>query len=117
MATITLSAHVPLPELRATLARTCPDLDLQRMGPGLTASQSRWVAAWVLTQRKQVQVLPMVRSLPMMLAFFAIALTGVGLAIYAIAVVPKQRAVAAPVAAALERELRAQAPSSHATSA
>lgn len=114
MATITLSAHVPLPELRATLARTCPDLDLQRMGPGLTASQSRWVAAWVMTQRKQVQVLPMVRSMPMMLAFFALALTGVGLAIYAIAVLPKQRAVAARVAAALERELRAAPPATSA---
>ncbi len=84
------------------------------MGPGLTASQSRWVAAWVMTQRKQVQVLPMVRSMPMMLAFLALALTGVGLAIYAIAVLPKQRAVAARVAAALERELRAAPPATSA---
>jgi hypothetical protein len=107
MATITLSAHVTLDQLRAALTRACPDLDQQRMGPGVTASQSRWVAAWVMTQRKQVQVTPMVRSMPMMLAFLALALTGVGLAIYAIAVLPKQRAVAARVAAALERELRA----------
>jgi hypothetical protein len=107
MATLKLSRHVPLPELRTTLARTCPDLDLQSAGPGLTASQSRWVAAWVLTQRNQVQVVPMVRSLPMMLALLAIMLTGLGLLIYAVAVVPKQQAVVKRVTAALERELRA----------
>ena len=107
MATLKLSRHVPLADLRATLARTCPDLDLQRMGPGLTASQSRWVAAWVMTQRNQVQVVPMVRSLPMMLAFLLIALTGLGLVIYAVAVVPKQQAVVKRVTAALDRELRA----------
>jgi hypothetical protein len=39
MAKLTLSAPVTLDQLRAALQRTCPDLDQQRMGPGITASQ------------------------------------------------------------------------------
>lgn len=106
MATLELTAPVPLADLRATLARTCPDLALQGMGPGVTASRSPWVAAWVMTQRKQVQVVPMVRSIPMMLLFLLVALTGVGLLVYAVAVLPRQRQVVDQVVAALERELR-----------
>ena len=105
MAKLDLPAPVSLDQLRAAVARTCPDLDLQRMGPGLSASQSRWVAAWVMTQRKQVQITPMVRSMPMMLLMLLVALTGIGLLIYAVAVVPKQQAVVKRVHAALEREL------------
>ena len=107
MATIKLTTPTSLTDLRAAVARTCPDLDLQRMGPGLTASQSRWAAAWVLTQRKQVQVLPMVRSMPMLLLLLLVALTGIGLVVYAVAVIPKQQALVKRVTAALERELRA----------
>lgn len=107
MATIKLPAPVSLDQVRAALTRACPDLDQQRFGPGVTASQSRWVAAWVMTQRKQVSVAPMVRSMPMFLLFFLIALTGVGLLIYAVTVLPRQQAVVKRVTAALERELRA----------
>lgn len=107
MAKITLPAPVTLDQIRAALTRTCPDLDQQRMGPGVTASQSRWVAAWVMTQKKQIQITPMVRSMPMMLLFFLMALTGLGIIIYAVAVVPKQQAVVKRVHAALERELSA----------
>ncbi len=107
MAKITLPAPVTLDHLRAAVARSCPDLDLQRMGPGLTASQSRWVAAWIMTQGKQVQIAPMVRSMGTMLLLLLVALTGVGLIIYAVAVVPKQQAVVKRVHAALTRELAA----------
>ncbi len=111
MAKLTLPAPHSLDHLRAALERTCPDLDQHRFGPGVTASQSRWVAAWVMTQRKQVQVVPMVRSMPMFLLFFLMALTGLGLLIYAVAVVPKQQALVKRVHAALERELATAPPS------
>lgn len=111
MATIKLPAPATLDQIRAALTRACPDLDQQRMGPGVTASQSRWVAAWVMTQRQQLQITPMVRSMPMMLLFLLVALTGVGLLIYAVAVLPKQQAVVKRVTAALERELSTRAAS------
>lgn len=107
MAKIDLPAAVTLDQLRAALTRACPDLDQQRMGPGLTASSSRWVAAWVMTQRKQIQITPMVRSMPMMLLLLLLCATGVGLLIYAVAVIPKQQAVVKRVHAALARELAA----------
>ena len=77
------------------------------MGPGVTASSSRWVAAWVMTQRKQIQITPMVRSMPMMLLLLLICATGLGLLVYAVAVIPKQQAVVKRVHAALARELTA----------
>ena len=107
MAKIDLPAAVTLDQLRAALTRACPDLDQQRMGPGLTASSSRWVAAWVMTQRKQIQITPMVRSMPMMLLLLLICATGLGLLVYAVAVIPKQQAVVKRVHAALARELAA----------
>lgn len=107
MAKIDLPAPVTLDQLRAALGRACPDLDQQRMGPGVTASSSRWVAAWVMTQRKQVQITPMVRSMPMMLLLLLVCLTGLGLLLYAVAVIPKQQAVVKRVHAALARELGA----------
>mgnify|MGYP001273956234 FL=1 len=107
MAKIDLPAAVTLDQLRAALTRACPDLDQQRMGPGLTASSSRWVAAWVMTQRKQIQITPMVRSMPMMLLLLLICATGLGLLVYAVAVIPKQQAVVKRVHAALARELTA----------
>jgi hypothetical protein len=107
MAKIDLPAAVTLDQLRAALTRACPDLDQQRLGPGLTASSSRWVAAWVMTQRKQIQITPMVRSMPMMLLLLLICATGLGLLIYAVAVIPKQQAVVKRVHAALARELTA----------
>ena len=105
MAKLTLPSPVSLDRLRAALARTCPDLDQHRLGPGVTASSSRWVGAWVMTQRKHVQVVPMVRSMPMLLLFLLMAVTGLGFVIYAVAVLPKQQALVKRVAAALEREL------------
>jgi hypothetical protein len=107
MAKIDLPAAVTLDQLRAALTRACPDLDQQRMGPGVTASSSRWVAAWVMTQRKQIQITPMVRSMPMMLLLLLICATGLGLLVYAVAVIPKQQAVVKRVHAALARELTA----------
>lgn len=107
MAKIDLPAAVTLDQLRAALTRACPDLDQQRMGPGLTASSSRWVAAWVMTQRKQIQIMPMVRSMPMMLLLLLVCATGLGLLVYAVAVIPKQQAVVKRVHAALARELAA----------
>lgn len=107
MAKIDLPAAVTLDQLRAALTRACPDLDQQRMGPGVTASSSRWVAAWVMTQRKQIQITPMVRSGPMLLLQLLIFATGIGLLVYAVAVIPKQQAVVKRVHAALARELTA----------
>lgn len=107
MATIKLPAAVTLDQIRAALTRACPDLDQHRMGPGVTASSSRWVAAWVMTQRKQIQITPMVRSGPMLLLQLLIFATGIGLLVYAVAVIPKQQAVVKRVHAALARELTA----------
>ncbi len=109
MPKITLPAPVSRDQLRAALTRTCPDLEQNRMGPGVSASTSRWVAAWVMPQKKQIHINPGIRSVPMMLLFLLMALTGIGIVIWAIAVVPKQQALIKRIHAALERDLLATA--------
>lgn len=105
MPTIKLPAPVTKDEIRDVLRRSCPDLDLMNLGPMVTASKSPWVAAAINPQRSNVYVTPMVRSMPMFLVFFLMALTGIGIVIYAVTAVPKQKKVTDRVTAVLEREL------------
>jgi hypothetical protein len=106
MPTIKLDAPASKDQIRDVLRRRCPDLDLMNLGPMITASESRWIAAAINPQRNNVYVMPMVRSMPMFLLFFLMALSGIGIVIYAVTAAPRQKQVAERVTAVLERELR-----------
>jgi len=105
MTNIKVPEPVSKEQIRTLLQTSCPDLDLGSVGPMLTASSSRWVAAAINTQGKTVTVMPLVRDMLTLLAMLLIMLTGVGLVIYAVAVMPKQKALADRVRAVLAREL------------
>lgn len=106
-----MSSNIKLPspmtrdQLRELLRAGCPDLDLHDFGPGLTASSSRWAGAAVIAQGQRLSVMPMVRDLGTLALTLLMALTGVGLLIYAVVAIPRQKQVAARVEALLRREL------------
>jgi hypothetical protein len=104
MPNIKVAETVSQDEIRSLLRARCPDLDLASVGPMLTASSSRWVAAAVNRQGKTVSVMPLVRDVPAMLGMLCIMLTGVGLVIFAVTVMPKQRALAERVHGVLSAE-------------
>jgi len=108
MSNIKVAETVSKDQLRTLLQARCPDLDLGSVGPMLTASSSRWVAAAVNSQGKTVSVMPLVRDVPAMLGMMLIMLTGVGLVIFAVTVMPKQRALAQRVHGVLSAELGVQ---------
>jgi len=60
-------------------------------------------AVWV--SKKTIGVTPSVRSLPMFLLQTLMALTGVGVVIFAVTALPRQRALAQRVQAVLRAEL------------
>lgn len=106
MPNLKLSTAVSRDRVRDVLATRCPDLELRKLGPGITASRSSWVAAMVQVNGKTVTVMPWVASAAMMPLVLLILLSGIGLVIYAVAVVPKQQQIVKRVTAALEQELR-----------
>ncbi len=105
MPNIKISNPVSKDQLREIVRVGCPDLDLSSLGPSFTASSSRWAAAAVNVQGKTVTVMPMVRDMVTMLLLLVIALTGIGIVIYAVAVIPKQKTIVDRVSALVEREL------------
>ncbi|MEM7156596.1 MAG: hypothetical protein AAF799_27360 [Myxococcota bacterium] len=105
MANIKVAEPVSKDQIRSLLQARCPDLDLGSVGPMITASSSRWVAAAVNSQGKTVTVMPLVRDMPAMLGMLLIMLTGLGLVIFAVTVMPKQRALAERVEGILSAEL------------
>lgn len=105
MANIKVAEPVSKDQIRSLLQARCPDLDLGSVGPMITASSSRWVAAAVNSQGKTVTVMPLVRDMPAMLGMLLIMLTGLGLVIFAVTVMPKQRALADRVEGILSAEL------------
>ena len=108
MPNVKVAETVSKDQLRTLLQARCPDLDLGSVGPMLTGSSSRWVAAAVNSQGKTVSVMPLVRDVPAMLGMLLIMFTGIGLVIYAITVIPKQRALAERVHGVLSAELGVQ---------
>lgn len=106
MPNLKLSQPVSRDRVRDVLATRCPDLELKKLGPGLTASTSPWRAAMIQVNGKTVSVFPSVASAAMFPLMLLIMLTGIGLVIYAVTVIPKQQAIVKRVHAALEQELR-----------
>lgn len=105
MPPIKLSSPVAKDRVVALVRTHLPDLDLGSLGAGVTVSSSRWVGSSIWINKKSVSVIPSMRSIPMFLLFALMAATGIGLAIFAIAILPKQRALAARVEGVLRREL------------
>jgi hypothetical protein len=106
MPNIKLATAVSRDKVRDILATRCPDLEVNRLGPGLTASRTKWVAAMVQVNGRTISVIPSVASVPMFLVMLLIMLTGLGLVIYAVAVIPKQQEIVRRVTAALQQELK-----------
>ena len=109
MPNIKLQAPVSKDQVREIIGRRCPDLDIGSMGAGLTAYSSPWVAAMIGVNKKTLSFAPMVASMKMFLLFFLIAVTGIGLVIYAVSVIPKQQALVKRVHAVIAEEVAAQA--------
>lgn len=107
---IVLPAPVSRDRVRDVLRARCPDLDLGTIGVGISAASSRWVAAVVFVNGKRVSVIPMVHGVGMFFVFLLLALTGLGIVIYAVTAVPRQLALTKRVRAVLAQELRAGAP-------
>lgn len=105
MSAIKLSAPVTKDHVVSLVRTHCPDLDLGRLGAGVSVATSRWVGASIWINKKSVTVAPSPPSIPMFLVFLLMALTGLGLVVYAVGVLPKQRALAARVEGVLRREL------------
>lgn len=106
MPNLKLSTAVSRDRVRDVLTTRCPDLELKKLGPGFTASRSPWVAAMVQVNGKTVSVAPWVASAPMTLVMLLILLSGIGILIYAVAVIPKQQQIVKRVHAVLDQELR-----------
>ena len=100
-----LTQDIDQAKLREIIAQGCPDLDFNTLGAALIASRSAWVAAAVVVNRRTLSVMPFVRDGKMALAMLLIMFTGIGLILYAVVIMPKQRALADRIHALLEREL------------
>lgn len=107
MSAIKLSSPVAKDHVVALLRAHCPDLDVGRLGAGVSAASSRWVGASIWINKKAITVIPSMPSIPMLLVFLLIVLTGLGLVVFAVAILPRQRALAERVEAMLRRELPA----------
>ncbi|MCH9686744.1 MAG: hypothetical protein K0V04_35250 [Deltaproteobacteria bacterium] len=105
MPNIKVTTPLTKDQIREIVRVGCPDLDLSSLGPGLTASRTRWVAAAINTQGKTVTVMPMVRDMTTLLLLLLVMITGIGLLIYAVVVIPKQKELVTRVTALLKREL------------
>lgn len=108
MPPIKLSSPVAKDRVVQLVRTHLPDLDLGSLGAGVTVASSRWVAAAIWVNKKAVNVMPSMRSPQMFALFVLMALTGIGLAIYAVAILPKQKALADRVEGVLRRELAGQ---------
>ncbi len=100
-----LTQDIDQAQLREILAQGCPDLDFGSIGPALIASSSAWVAAAININKRTVSIIPMVRDLKMLLLMLLIMFSGIGLILYAIVIMPKQRALSERIYALLGREL------------
>jgi hypothetical protein len=107
MPNIKIARPVSKDEVRAVIQSHCPDLRLARLGPAITAGTSPWVAAWITVNKKSVSVAPSVANMKMFLLFALIALTGVGIILYAVLAVPGQMETTRRVTAALKANLAA----------
>jgi|GEM_PF-3307951 len=105
MPNIRVSSPVSEARVHDIVAQGCPDLDLGRLGPMITASRSAWVAAAIGTRGRTVTVNPWVRDPLTTGLALLLLLTGIGLPIYAVFVLSKQRAVVDRVTAVLQRAL------------
>ena len=105
MPNIKLAQPVSKDEVRAIIRDRCPDLQLASLGPAITAGTSAWVAAWITVNRKTLSVAPSVANMKMFLLFMLIALTGVGIILFAVLVMPRQMEMSRRVTAALRAAL------------
>ena len=71
----------------------------------LSAERRRVALATTAVIALSLSVIPSVASIPMFIVMLLIMLTGLGLVIYAVAVIPKQQEIVRRVTAALQQEL------------
>lgn len=105
MSNIKLAQPLTKDEVRAIIRQRCPDLDLGTLGPMLTAYASAHVAAMIGVNKKVLSVAPGVSSGRHFAVFALIAITGIGLILYAAFVVSKQVKLARRVEAALRQHV------------
>lgn len=105
MSNIKISEPVSRNQIRDILSRRCPDLELGSLGPMLTASVNGWGGASVAVNKKVVSVGPAPRTGGVFALTMFICLTGVGLIIFAVTVLPKWLDTARRVKAVLAEEL------------
>ena len=91
MANITYSTKQTKAALEAHLRQSLPELEVKN-GPGamLSVGQSPWIGCMVAVNGKTVTTMPMVHGAGMLPVFLLLALTGIGLVLYAALALPKQ---------------------------